>query len=155
MEQLVRAVVVLCCGASSVYNTDEDGHSNGVTSASIQAARTAVLGAGRRKSSSSLWHRGTRNPKFSSPAAGHHLIRCFRIHSSFARLYPSLPRRLEVLIYAQIYVLRALDGEVFFASGGAARRGAREGLSSMSARRLHLFENFTRRSPQADNNKSI
>ena len=45
MEQLVRAVVVLCCGASSVYNTDEDGHSNGVASASIQAARTAVLGA--------------------------------------------------------------------------------------------------------------
>ena len=27
---------VLCCGASSVYNTDEDGHSNGVTSASRQ-----------------------------------------------------------------------------------------------------------------------
>ena len=36
VEQLVRAVVVLCCGASSVYNTDEDGHSNGVTSASRQ-----------------------------------------------------------------------------------------------------------------------
>ena len=49
MEQFVRAVVVLCCGASSVYNTDEDGHSNGVTSASIQAARTAVpRRAGRR-----------------------------------------------------------------------------------------------------------
>ena len=38
----VRAVVVLCCGASSVYNTDEDGHSNGVTSASIQEARSRV-----------------------------------------------------------------------------------------------------------------
>jgi len=36
VEQFVRAVVVLCCGASSVYNTDEDGHSNGVTSASRQ-----------------------------------------------------------------------------------------------------------------------
>ena len=36
VEQLVRAVVVLCRGASSVYNTDEDGHSNGVTSASRQ-----------------------------------------------------------------------------------------------------------------------
>ena len=42
VEQLVLAVVVLCCGASSVYNTDEDGHSNGVTSASIQAARSRV-----------------------------------------------------------------------------------------------------------------
>ena len=110
-----------------------------------QAARTAVpRRAGRRNP---LRVRGTPNLNFR--------IRCFRIHSSFARLYPSLPRRLEVLIYAQIYVLRALDGEIFFASGGAARRGAREGLSSMSARRLHLFENFTRRSPQADNNKSI
>ena len=40
---------------------------------------------------------------------------------------------------AEIYVLRALDGEIFFASGGAARRGAREGLLSMSARSAAPF----------------
>ena len=45
--------LVLCCGASSVYNTDEDDHSNGVTSASIQAARTAVACAARRPPKSS------------------------------------------------------------------------------------------------------
>ena len=92
---------------------------------------------------------GTQNP-----AAGHY-FRCFRIHSSFARLYPSLPRR-PVFIELELECVdlctnlcvgccvRALDGEIFFASGGAARRGAREGLLSMSARSAaHLFENFT------------
>ena len=49
------------------------------------------------------------------------------------------------MIYAQIYVLRrALDGEIFFASGGAARRGAREGLFCRCRLEvLHLFENVT------------
>ena len=59
MEQFVRAVVLLCCGASSVYNTDEDGHSNGVTSASRQR-EPLCLGAGRRNALRVLWHRGTR-----------------------------------------------------------------------------------------------
>ena len=123
MEQLVRAVVVLCCGASSVYNTDEDGHSNGVTSASIQAARTAVLGAPAAEIRV-LWHPGTPNPKFS-------------------HLYPSLPRRLEVLIYAQIYVLRALDGEIFFASAGPLAAGLARDFCRCRLEVLHLFENFT------------
>ena len=73
MEQFVRAVVVLCCGASSVYNTDEDGHSNGVTSASRQR-EPLCLGAPAAEILSEFFGIGEpHNPKFSSPAAGHHL----------------------------------------------------------------------------------
>ena len=64
---------------------------------------------------------------------------------AFIRHFPkdqsAIELELEVLTecYAQICVLRALDGEIFFASGGAARRGAREGLLSMSARSAAPF----------------
>ena len=129
VEQLVRAVVVLCCGASSVYNTDEDGHSNGVTSASIQAARSRVPRWRAPAEILGLEFFGVGDPK---PCGGPLLSHAFIRHSPEDQSLLSLS--WSVLIYAQICVLRALDGEIFFASGGAARRGAREGLLSMSAR---------------------
>ena len=125
VKQLVRAVVVLCRGASSVYNTDEGDHSNGVTSASIQAARSRV-------------------PRWRAPAEILGLeFEFIALSHAFIRHSPEdqslLSLSWSVLIYAQICVLRALDGEIFFASGGAARRGAREGLLSMSARSAAPF----------------
>ena len=152
MEQLVRAVVVLCCGASSVYNTDEDGHSNGVTSASIQAARTAVPRRAGRRNPRVLWHRGTQNPKFSSPAAGHHfdslLSDSLALSHAFIRHSPEdqslLSLSWSVLIYAQICVLRALDVAKFSSPpAGPLAAGLERDFCRCRLEVLHLFENLT------------
>ena len=70
-----------------------------------------------------LWHRGTPTLNFLRLRRAITWIRCFRIQLSHAFIRHSpedqslLSLSWSVLIYAQICVLRALDGEFFFASG--------------------------------------
>ena len=74
-----------------------------------------------------LWRRGPKSLRLAITFAAFEFI---ALSHAFIRHSPEdqslLSLSWSVLIYAQICVLRALDGEIFFASGGAARRGARE-----------------------------
>ena len=62
--------LLYCCGASSVYDTDEDGHGNASTSASIARVACPLARPPARRNLRFLWRRGPKTLKIFSPAAG-------------------------------------------------------------------------------------